>query len=93
MSDMTLVNGLLLILAFASFALGLIIALVLTNFITLKKASSIKTLYSALVICLLTLIIGFSVKMLTSVEGKKWLDSFSENGDCDKPDRPYWCEL
>lgn len=90
---MTLVNGLLLLLVFASGVLGLVIALVLINFITLKNPSSIKTLYSALVICLLASIIGFSVKMLTSDEGKKWLDSFSENGDCDKPDRPYWCEL
>ncbi|MDW3095285.1 MAG: hypothetical protein R8G33_06420 [Gammaproteobacteria bacterium] len=90
---MTIVNGLLLILLFASCALGLIIALVLTDFITLKKPSSIKVLYSALVICLLTLIVGISVKMLSSEEGKKWLDSFSENGDCDKPNRPYWCEL
>lgn len=90
---MTIVNVLLLILVIASSTLGLIIALVLANLITLKKASSIKTLYSALVICLLTLIVGYSAKMLSSDEGKRWLDSFSNNGDCDKPNRPYWCEL
>ena len=90
---MTLVNSLLLILAFTSVIIGLIIALVHTNFISLKEASSVKILYSVLVISLLLLVITFSAKLLSSDEGKKWLDSFSDNGDCEKPNRPYWCEL
>ena len=90
---MTIVNGLLLILAFASGIVALIILLVHTDFISLKDASSIKVLYSSLVVCLLLLVIAFSAKLLSSDEGKKWLDSFSDSGDCEKPDRPYWCEL
>jgi hypothetical protein len=90
---MTLINSLLLILVFASAIFGLIIVLVQTKFISLKGASSIKILYSALLICLLLSVITFSVKLLSSDEGQKWLDSFSNSGDCDKPDRPYWCEL
>ncbi len=90
---MTIVNGLLLILAFASGIVALIILLVHTDFISLKDASSIKVLYSSLVVCLLLLVIAFSAKLLSSDEGKKWLDSFSDSGDCEKPERPYWCEL
>ncbi len=90
---MTLVNGLLLILVFISTIIGLIIALVHTDFISLKDASKVKILYSALVISLLLLVIAFSAKLLSSDEGKKWLDSFSNSGDCEKPNRPYWCEL
>lgn len=90
---MTLVNSLLLILIFASLMIGLAIVLVHTDIISLKNASRVKILYSALVICLLLLVITFSAKLLSTDEGKKWLDSFSNNGDCDKPDRPYWCEL
>lgn len=90
---MIIVNSLLLILVFISVIIGLIIALVHTDFIALKKASSVKILYSVLVICLLLLVITFSAKLLSSDEGKKWLDSFSDNGDCEKPNRPYWCEL
>ena len=90
---MTLVNSILVILVFASTIIGLIIILVLTKFVSLKDTSSIRILYSALVICLLLFVITFSVKLLTTDEGKKWLDSFSTSGDCDKPNRPYWCEL
>jgi len=90
---MTLANSLLLILIIASGIIGLLIVLVHTDFIALKKASNIKTLYSSLVVCLLLFVIVFSVKLLSSDGGKKWLDSFSDSDDCDKIDRPYWCDL
>ena len=90
---MTITDGLLLLIVFASVAIGLIIILVQTKFILLKDANSIKVLYSALITCLLLVVIVFSAKLLSTDEGKKWLDSFSDNGDCEKPNRPYWCEL
>ncbi len=90
---MTLVNSILFILVFASGIIGLMIILVRTGFISLKNAAGIKILYSSLVICLLLLVLAYSAKLLSTDEGKKWLDSFSDNGDCERPNRPYWCEL
>jgi len=50
-------------------------------------------LYSSATIVVLILITVISVKLLTSDAGKKWLDSYSDNGDCERVDRPYWCDL
>tara|TARA_R110002096_G_scaffold181301_17_gene358891 strand:+ start:1876 stop:2142 length:267 start_codon:yes stop_codon:yes gene_type:complete len=88
-----MINSILLIAVFASTILGIIVLLVHMNFFTFKKASSIKALYSALIIGLLLVVITFSVKLISTDGGKKWLDSFSSSSDCEKSDRPYWCEL
>ena len=90
---MNLMNSLLLMLGIVSIVAGLMIVLARTNVISFKKASVLKTLYAVLTISLLLLVTGFTAKFLSSDEGKKWLDSFSSNGDCDKIDRPYWCDL
>jgi len=91
---MTLVNSILLILVIASAITGLMIILVKTKLISPRGISNIKVLYSsALIICLLLTVIAFSTKLLSTNEGKKWLDSFSNSGDCEKVDRPYWCDL
>ena len=90
---MTLANSLLMIFVFAGVIIGSIILLVQANFITLKTSSNIKILYSSLVICLLLVVITFSAMQLSTDEGRKWLDSFSNSSDCEKPNRPYWCEL
>jgi hypothetical protein len=80
-------------LVFISVMIGLIIIFVQTELVSLKDALSLKLLYSALAICLLLSVITFSAKLFSTDAGKKWLDSFSDNGDCEKPNRPYWCEL
>jgi len=90
---MTALDGLLIALLFASLVIGLVIILIRADIISLKTSSRIKVLYSALIITLLLLFLGFSTKLLSTDNGQMWLDSFSNNGDCDKPNRPYWCEL
>lgn len=86
-------NGILITLLFISAVTAVLIILVKTEIISLKNTAQVKVFYSALTISLLAFCILLSVKLLTSDEGKKWLDSFSENGDCERIDRPYWCEL
>ncbi len=90
---MTVLDGLLIALLFVSLVIGLAISLIRANFISLKNSSHIKVLYSALIITLLLLFLGFSTKLFSAEKAQMWLDSFSNNGDCDKPNRPYWCEL
>lgn len=58
-----------------------------------NNLNRVRLLYSSATIVVLILITVISVTLLTSDAGKKWLDSFSENGDCERVDRPYWCEL
>ena len=63
------------------------------DIVVLNNAAQVKTLYSSLIVILLIFFIGLTAKILMSDEGQIWLDSFSENGDCDQVDRPYWCDL
>ena len=90
---MNVFDGVLLGLVVISSAIGLIILLVLADVLSLKKPSNIKTLYSALVVSVLLIILTFSSKYLFSDEHNKWLPSFDSSDSCNKPDRPFWCDL
>ena len=90
---MSIIDGSLIALLSISALLGVMVALIKFDVITLKNNQQLTVFYSALVICLLLFFIVLTSKFLMSEDGKKWLDSFSENGDCDKIDRPYWCDL
>ncbi len=90
---MNVYDGVLLGLAVISSAIGLIILLVLADVLSLKKPSNIKTLYSALIVSVLLIIITFSSKYLFSDEHNNWLPSFDSSDSCNKPDRPFWCDL
>ena len=90
---MFVVDGLLIALLTTSAVIGIIIVLVKIDIVALKNAAQVKTLYSSLIVILLIFFIALTAKILMSDKGQMWLDSFSENGDCDKIDRPYWCDL
>ena len=90
---MSVVDGVLIALIFISAVLGVMVALVKTDIIALKNSTQIKVFTNLLIASLLLLLVGVTVKLLMSDEGQRWLDSFSENGDCDQVDRPYWCDL
>ena len=89
---MTILDVLLLTLLVLSCTIGLIIALVLSNFIALKTPSGIKTLYSALIIILLLLVIALATKFIFT-EDNNWLPSFQTSDECDKQNPPFWCNL
>ena len=73
--------------------IGTILLLVKMNILALSRPKKISVFYNILTIIALLLAIMFTVKILSSDAGKKWLYSFSENGDCDRVDKPYWCDL
>ena len=90
---MTVFDGVILGLTVISSAIGLIILLVMADVLTLKKPSNIKTLYSALIVAVLLIILTFSGKYLFSDKHNDWLPSFKSSDSCDKPDAPFWCDL
>lgn len=90
---MSILDVILLALLLIGALVGAILLLVKINILTLSSPKKIKFFYTTLTIIILLLVVTFTVKILTSDAGKKWLDSFSENGDCDRVDRPYWCDL
>ena len=90
---MSIIDGILIALLFISAVIGVIVILINVDIIALKNSQQVKMFYSALIIILLVFLLGLMVKIFTSQDGQKWLDSFSDNGDCDKIDRPYWCDL
>ena len=90
---MSILDVILLALLVVGALIGTILLLVKMNILALSSPKKISVFYNILIIIALLLAIMFTVKILNSDAGKKWLDSFSENGDCDRADRPYWCDL
>ena len=90
---MSVIDGVLLALLFISALLAAVLILIKLNMLKLNKPEQVNVFNNLLIIIVLIFFIALGAKLLMSDEGKKWLDSFSENGDCDRIDRPYWCEL
>lgn len=90
---MLIIDIVLIVILFLCVLIGAVIMLVKANVIILKNAGQITVFNSALIILILIFLISISARLLTSEEGKRWLDSFSDNSDCDRIDRPYWCDL
>lgn len=90
---MSIIDGALIALVLLSLSTGMMIVLIKADIIALKKPAQIKFIYTVLTILLLLFFIGLSLKILSSEQGQRWLESFSENGDCDRAERPYWCDL
>ena len=90
---MSLFNGILFVLFLISCMIGMVILLVLANVLTLKKPSNIKILFNALIFSLLAFVTVLSGKYIFSSEHNDWLPNFQDSDSCDKPDRPYWCEI
>ncbi len=90
---MSMTEGALIALFFLNMCCAIMIVLIKADMITLQKPERIKFIYGILTTLLIAFFIGLSLKALSSEQGQKWLESFSQNGDCDRADRPYWCDL